>query len=78
MLGSEDRFIQYPECICTEAYTGRHCQTPIPPCNESPCFPNVTCTNKRVSNSSLNDYIAQCGPCPSGLTGDGKKCYGKF
>ncbi|PFX12900.1 von Willebrand factor D and EGF domain-containing protein [Stylophora pistillata] len=53
-------------CNCYAGFTGRNCDILIANCAKDSCFPNVTCYEK--GNSII------CGPCPSGLTGDGKRC----
>uniref|UniRef100_A0A8C5N0R0 Mucin-like protein n=1 Tax=Leptobrachium leishanense TaxID=445787 RepID=A0A8C5N0R0_9ANUR len=49
-------------CNCSDNYTGTFCKTKPDPCTEG-CFPGVEC-----------DKTTGCGPCPAGLTGDGKHC----
>ncbi|XP_009577143.1 PREDICTED: mucin-4 [Fulmarus glacialis] len=49
-------------CRCEGGYSGPFCQDPPDPCAQG-CFPGVGC-----------DSHAGCGPCPAGLTGDGRHC----
>ena len=63
-------YINYRACKCLPEYQGAFCQTRIDFCKESPCFSNVTCTNNYVSNT------ADCGSCPAGRVGNGRKCTG--
>uniref|UniRef100_A0A8C6JAI4 Uncharacterized protein n=1 Tax=Melopsittacus undulatus TaxID=13146 RepID=A0A8C6JAI4_MELUD len=51
-------------CRCEGGYSGPFCQDPPDPCAQG-CFPGVHC-----------DSLAGCGPCPAGLTGDGRHCCG--
>ena len=57
-------------CICNAGFTGRNCDVKIISCKDDSCYPNVTCLENSESIS--------CGPCPIGLTGDGKNCKGTF
>ena len=66
------------QCICQDGYTGQYCDTMVTTtattisyeapslCNPSPCYPGVSCSHQ--------DWYFTCGPCPSGLTGDGITC----
>uniref|UniRef100_A0A8D0F2I4 Mucin-4 n=1 Tax=Strix occidentalis caurina TaxID=311401 RepID=A0A8D0F2I4_STROC len=51
-------------CRCEGGYSGPFCQDPPDPCTQG-CFPGVGC-----------DSHTGCGPCPAGLTGDGRHCCG--
>uniref|UniRef100_A0A663E2M6 Mucin-4 n=1 Tax=Aquila chrysaetos chrysaetos TaxID=223781 RepID=A0A663E2M6_AQUCH len=51
-------------CRCEGGYSGPFCQDPPDPCAQG-CFPGVGC-----------DSHTGCGPCPAGLTGDGRHCSG--
>ncbi|PFX16674.1 Neurogenic locus notch-like protein 2, partial [Stylophora pistillata] len=53
-------------CNCFAGFTGPNCDIKIENCTEDSCYSNVTCFKK-------SDRIS-CGPCPLGLTGDGKNC----
>lgn len=55
---------QLAACRCEGGYSGPFCQDPPDPCAQG-CFPGVGC-----------DSHAGCGPCPAGLTGDGRHCSG--
>ncbi|XP_076197250.1 mucin-4 isoform X3 [Aptenodytes patagonicus] len=54
--------LQLAACRCEGGYSGPFCQDPPDPCAQG-CFPGVSC-----------DSHAGCGPCPAGLTGDGRHC----
>uniref|UniRef100_A0A8C4V7F1 Mucin-4 n=1 Tax=Falco tinnunculus TaxID=100819 RepID=A0A8C4V7F1_FALTI len=56
--------LQVASCRCEGGYSGPFCQDPPDPCAQG-CFPGVGC-----------DSHAGCGPCPAGLTGDGRHCCG--
>ncbi|XP_061532690.1 von Willebrand factor D and EGF domain-containing protein isoform X3 [Phycodurus eques] len=53
-------------CNCPEGLTGATCQEDVDECKQMPCFPGVHCLN---SHGSYN-----CGPCPEGMQGNGRKC----
>lgn len=55
---------QLAACRCEGGYSGPFCQDPPDPCAQG-CFPGVGC-----------DSHTGCGPCPAGLTGDGRHCSG--
>lgn len=55
-------------CNCHAGFTGSNCDIKIKNCTEDSCYPNVTCFK--------NSEIINCGPCPFGLSGDGKNCKG--
>ncbi|XP_068020042.1 mucin-4 [Melanerpes formicivorus] len=54
--------LQLAACRCEDGYSGPFCQDPLDPCTQG-CFPGVSCSS-----------YAGCGPCPPGLTGDGRHC----
>ncbi|NWI62055.1 MUC4 protein, partial [Todus mexicanus] len=56
--------LQLAACRCEGSYSGPFCQDPPDPCAQG-CFPGVGC-----------DLRSGCGPCPAGLTGDGRHCSG--
>ncbi|NXY92831.1 MUC4 protein, partial [Alcedo cyanopectus] len=56
--------LQLAACRCEDGYSGTFCQDPPDPCSQG-CFPGVGC-----------DSHSGCGPCPAGLTGDGRHCSG--
>ncbi|NXD71354.1 MUC4 protein, partial [Eolophus roseicapillus] len=56
--------LQLAACRCESGYSGPFCQNPPDPCAQG-CFPGVHCNS-----------LAGCGPCPAGLTGDGRHCSG--
>ncbi|XP_061307084.1 mucin-4 [Pezoporus flaviventris] len=58
----EGSSLQLAACRCEGGYSGPFCQDPPDPCAQG-CFPGVRC-----------DSLAGCGPCPAGLTGDGRHC----
>ncbi|XP_014801272.1 PREDICTED: mucin-4 [Calidris pugnax] len=58
----EGSSLQLAACRCEGGYSGTLCQDPPDPCAQG-CFPGVAC-----------DSHTGCGPCPPGLTGDGRHC----
>ncbi|XP_021250458.1 mucin-4 isoform X2 [Numida meleagris] len=54
--------LQLAACRCDDGYWGPFCQHALDPCSQG-CFPGVGC-----------DPHTGCGPCPPGLTGDGRHC----
>ncbi|XP_022809823.1 mucin-like protein [Stylophora pistillata] len=69
---TDSKFV-YLGCVCQGGYTGRFCDSDIDACklNGEPCYAGVECTDlPPPANSS--GY--ECGPCPSGYTGDGAQC----
>ncbi|XP_046754714.1 mucin-4 isoform X1 [Gallus gallus] len=56
--------LQLAACRCDDGYWGPFCQHEPDPCAQG-CFPGVGC-----------DPHTGCGPCPPGLTGDGRHCAG--
>ncbi|KAM6388941.1 mucin-4 [Pluvialis apricaria] len=58
----EGSSLQLAACRCEDGYSGPFCQDPPDPCAQG-CFPGVGC-----------DSHTGCGPCPAGLTGDGRHC----
>ncbi|XP_033124327.1 uncharacterized protein LOC117122739 [Anneissia japonica] len=57
-------------CTCHPAYTGIDCSQDFNACADAPCYPGVLCTDNVAP-----DPNATCASCPSGLVGDGFKCY---
>ena len=57
-------------CNCHVGFTGLHCDIEIKNCTIDSCYPNVTCFK--------NNETISCGPCPLGLSGDGKNCEGEL
>ena len=58
-------------CNCNLGYTGQFCNEVVNFCNEGasiPCSTLVTCTNTPTQ--------AECGPCPTGYSGNGVFCLG--
>lgn len=55
-------------CNCYVGFTGPHCDIKIANCTYDSCYRNVTCFK-------ISETIS-CGPCPFGLSGDGKNCEG--
>ena len=72
---NDSKFI-YQGCACSAGYTGRFCESDIDACklNGQPCFKGSTCTDLKAP-ANITGY--QCGPCPSGYSGNGIKCVGK-
>ncbi|KAJ8035710.1 Mucin-like protein [Holothuria leucospilota] len=65
----EDHFA-VASCICPPAWTGDDCREDYDACLDDPCFPGVTCKDEIVPEAN-----ATCGQCPTGLVGNGFKCY---
>ena len=64
---------QHVGCSCKDKHLmGEFCEKHIPPCNLTTCFENVTCDNNAKNKDN------PCGPCPSGYTGSGISCHGKY
>ncbi|XP_022805810.1 mucin-like protein [Stylophora pistillata] len=69
---TDSKFV-YLGCVCQGGYTGRFCDSEINACewNGEPCYAGVKCIDlPPPANSS--GY--ECGPCPSGYTGNGAQC----
>lgn len=50
------RCVRY-SCDCSHtAFTGAHCETPVPPCHSEPCFNSATCKDGR------GNYTCECWP----------------
>uniref|UniRef100_H2ZSP3 Uncharacterized protein n=1 Tax=Latimeria chalumnae TaxID=7897 RepID=H2ZSP3_LATCH len=56
-------------CNCTAAYTGEYCEDDLDACQDNPCFRNDSCKDYKAPEEGYS-----CGPCPEGLSGDGKIC----
>ena len=54
------------------AYSGRYCEEDRNGCSEVQCYVELSCRDIPAP-----DVGAECGPCPTGFTGDGNKCLGK-
>ncbi|MEL6545347.1 MAG: invasin domain 3-containing protein, partial [Myxococcota bacterium] len=50
---------------------GERC-TPFDPCEQSPCFPGVACTDDAPPSLGFS-----CGSCPPGTEGAGRVCFGR-
>ncbi|XP_077996690.1 uncharacterized protein LOC144449997 [Glandiceps talaboti] len=57
-------------CDCPPAYGGDFCDNDYDACQDDPCYHDVTCTDLPAPKTGY-----ECGDCPSGLTGDGEKCF---
>ena len=55
------------------AYTGRFCNEDLDGCTEVICFDGVECTDVAAPGEG-----AICGPCPTGHSGNGLNCMGKY
>lgn len=60
-------------CGCPAGRTGQYCEDKIDACveNNQPCFPGVKCM---AVSSESNGTGYQCGPCPTGYSGNGAIC----
>ena len=56
-------------CQCTAGYTGDLCEMDSDGCLQQECYPGVTCTDLPPPSIS-----GQCGPCPTGTSGNGMIC----
>ena len=70
-----ERFNILP-CVCQNGYTGAFCEADLDACEENsqPCYPGVQCSDLKPP---ANESGFECGPCPTGLTGNGIECTGK-
>ncbi|KAM3932726.1 uncharacterized protein RB166_005749 [Leptodactylus fuscus] len=57
-------------CKCPSAWTGEFCTEDYDSCLENRCFNTSSCVDNKAP---LVGY--QCSDCPSGLSGDGSKCF---
>ncbi|XP_048577400.1 fibropellin-3-like [Nematostella vectensis] len=57
-------------CKCDAGFKGRLCDVKISNCSEDSCYPGVNCTEDK------SGFV--CGPCPVGLSGNGKTCIGNL
>ncbi len=75
-INTDSKFV-YLGCACQGGYTGRFCDSDIDACemNGQPCYTGVTCIDLPPP-ANASGY--KCGPCPSGYTGNGAQCVGKF
>ncbi|CAH1774025.1 unnamed protein product, partial [Owenia fusiformis] len=64
---NENKFYR-AQCNCSSGAIGEFCE--IEECAPGSCYPNVTCT---VEPNLPNGF--KCGLCPSGLQGNGQKCF---
>ena len=55
------------------AYTGRFCDEDLDGCTELTCFAGVQCMDVPAPG-----IRATCEPCPTGYSGDGLNCIGRF
>ncbi|XP_068679238.1 mucin-like protein isoform X1 [Montipora foliosa] len=71
-LNTGNKFV-YMGCACQGGYTGRFCDSEIDACelNGQPCYQGVDCIDLPPP-ANISGYT--CGPCPSGLTGNGAQC----
>ncbi|XP_071948053.1 uncharacterized protein [Antedon mediterranea] len=58
------------QCICSAAWTGFDCSIDYDACMDEPCHPGVICQDNLAP-----EVNATCADCPSGLQGDGFKCF---
>ena len=69
-IGTCNDLVNNYTCNCHVGFTGSHCDIEIKNCTIDSCYPNVTCFK--------NSETISCGPCPTGLSGDGKNCEGDY
>ncbi|XP_068725626.1 mucin-like protein [Montipora capricornis] len=71
-INTDSKFV-YMGCACQGGYTGRFCDSEIDACelNGQPCYQGVDCIDLPPP-ADISGYT--CGPCPSGLTGNGAQC----
>ena len=74
-VNTDSRFV-YMGCACQEGFTGRFCESDIDACemNGQPCYTGVKCIDLPAP-ANATGY--ECGPCPSGYSGNGAQCAGK-
>ncbi|KAJ8038277.1 Mucin-4 [Holothuria leucospilota] len=65
----EDKFAVVA-CDCFDGYDGDFCEDMYDACQNTPCFVDVPCFDQLPPSENFT-----CGICPSGLIGDGVKCY---
>ncbi|XP_033100756.1 G surface protein, allelic form 156-like [Anneissia japonica] len=58
------------ECNCPAAWTGTDCSDDYNACLDEPCYTGVACFDQMAPLANVT-----CGSCPSGLIGNGFKCY---
>ena len=63
-----------PHVLFTAApvWEGPFCEEDVDSCTETNCFEEVECFDVPAPGMG-----ATCGPCPTGLEGDGIRCTGK-
>ena len=70
LFETTNNLLKYGDCSCVSGFSDAFCQTVVSYCVQRPCFEGVNCTDNVTSQS------ADCGPCPTGYTGNGRQCYG--
>ena len=75
-VNTDDKFV-YMGCACQGGYTGRFCDSDIDACemNGQPCYAGVKRTDLPPP-ANASGY--RCGPCPTGYTGNGAQCAGRY
>jgi len=75
-VNTDSKFV-YMGCACQGGYTGRFCDSDIDACesNGQPCYTGVECIDLPPP-ANASGY--ECGPCPSGYTGNGAQCAGEL
>ncbi|XP_043926723.1 mucin-4-like [Protopterus annectens] len=58
-----DSSLYQATCQCINGYVGSNCQSQPDPCSSTSCYANVSCITAK-----------DCGPCPTGLSGNGIHC----
>ena len=74
VLQSRFGFLSYVHVLFLHiiAYSGRYCEEDRNGCSEVQCYVESSCRDIPAPGVG-----AECGPCPTGFTGDGNKCLGK-
>ena len=76
VLNTDNKFV-YSGCACQDGYSGRFCDSNLDACEVSgqPCYAGVECVDLPPP-ANATGYT--CGPCPTGFTGNGAQCAGRW